>query len=264
LRYYRTTGLTAAQTRELVCLVNEALEKPWSRNGGRRKALGLYRAVSMACMYLRQNATEEFIGDLHGISQSTVSRYLAALIPVVSAVLEEFVPTADSAAESVRGRICLVDGTLTPCWSYKGHRKELWNHKHATTGFNVQLMSLLDGTAVYVSEPLPGKTNDYKAFHDTPAAQIVQHSGGGIGDKGYYGTGMITPRKKPYRGEPSKSDKECNAEISALRAPVERAIAHLKSWRILHTDYRRPYSTYRDAFNAARSLFFFSLTDSFE
>jgi hypothetical protein len=263
LRYYRTTGLTAAQTRELVRRVNEALEKPWSRDGGRRKALGLYRAVSMACMYLRQNATDEFIGDLHGISQSTVSRYLAALIPVVSAVLEEFVPSADSAAEDVRGRICLVDGTIAPCWSYKG-RKELWNHKHATTGFNVQLVSLPDGTAVYVSEPLPGKTHDYKAFHETPVAGIVRHSGGGIGDKGYYGTGMVTPRKKPYRGEPSKADKECNAEISALRAPVERAIAHLKSWRILHTDYRRPYCTYRDAYNAARALFFFSGADGFE
>jgi hypothetical protein len=26
----------------------------------------------------------------------------------------------------------------------------------------------------------------------------------------------------------------------------------------VHTDYRRPYSTYRDAFDAARGLFFFS------
>src|SRR6266545_4751768 len=84
-------------------------------------------------------------------------------------------------------------------------------------------------------------------------------------DKGYQGCdGVATPRKKPRGGELSKRDKECNAEISALRAPIERVIAHFKSWRIFHTDYRRPYSTYRDAYDAARGLFFFSLIWGFE
>ena len=46
----------------------------------------------------------------------------------------------------VRGRVVLVNGTLTPCWSYEEHR-ELWNKKHKTTGFNAQLISLLDGSA---------------------------------------------------------------------------------------------------------------------
>jgi hypothetical protein len=34
--------------------------------------------------------------------------------------------------------------------------------------------------------------------------------------------------------------------------------------QIFHTDYRRPYSTYQDAFDAARALFFFSITWGFE
>ncbi len=71
---------------------------------------------------------------------------------------------------------------------------------------------------------------------------------------------MITPRKKPPGGKLSKGDKKGNAQISALRAPVERVFAHFKCWRILHTDYRRPYNTYRDAYDAARGLFFFSIT----
>ena len=43
----------------------------------------------------------------------------------------------------------------------------------------------------------------------------------------------------------------------AFRAPVERLVGHFKNWKIFHTDYRRPYSTYHDAFDAARGLFFF-------
>jgi hypothetical protein len=39
-------------------------------------------------------------------------------------------------------------------------------------------------------------------------------------------------------------------------------MAHIKAWRILHTDYRRPYKTYLSSFKAAIGLFFF--TRSFE
>lgn len=265
MRYHRTTGLAPAQMQELVRRVNAALETPWRSRTGRPKALGLYKSVESVCAYLRHNATQEFIGDMRDASQPTISRYLAALIPVISRVLEEFTPSGESAAEAVQGRGCLVDGTLARCWSYEDH-EELWSGKHKATGFNVQLVCLLDGTAVYISDPLPGKTHDYTAFRETPVAEIVLRSGGGIGDRGYQGTGMITPRKKPIGplGELSIADKECNKEISALRALVEQAIAHFKSWRIFCTDYRRPYCTYRDAYDAARSLFYYSAAYSFE
>jgi hypothetical protein len=38
-----------------------------------------------------------------------------------------------------------------------------------------------------------------------------------------------------------------------------RLVAHFKNWKIFHSDYRRPYSTYDDAFDAGRGLFFFSI-----
>ena len=44
-----------------------------------------------------------------------------------------------------------MDGTITPCWSYAEHRK-LWSRKHSTTGFNVQLICLLNGDVVYISD----------------------------------------------------------------------------------------------------------------
>ena len=51
------------------------------------------------------------------------------------AVVEKFVPTAAEAIDLVQGRVCLVDGTITPCWSY-AENDELWSRKHGTTGFN--------------------------------------------------------------------------------------------------------------------------------
>jgi hypothetical protein len=258
LRYQRTTGLKLSQMQELVARVQERLPGPWRKKVGRRKSCGLYVAVGIACMYLRHNCTQEFLGDLKGISQPTVSRIICTLVPIIKAVLEEFVPDATDAIEVVRGRAVLVDGTITPCWSYEDH-PELWSRKHATTGFNAQLLSLLDGTPVYISDPLPGKTHDAKAFTHTPIEEIVKHSGGAIADKGYQGHVAAVPKKTPPGGKLSTNDKKCNAEISALRAPIERVVAHFKSWRIFHTDYRRPHHTYRDAYDATRGLFFFVL-----
>jgi hypothetical protein len=263
LRYYRTTGLILTQMQELVWRVKEALCEPWDKPTGRPKSLGLYQAVEAACTYLRQNATQEFIGDMRDTPQSTISHYVAELVPIVKAVLEEFVPSAEDAIKIVKGRVVLVDGTLAPCWSYEEHQ-ELWNKKHKTTGFNAQLISLLDGTPVWISGPLPGKNHDAKAFKETGAADIVNESSGGFGDKGYQGTGLVTPGKKPKGGELSMSDKEYNSQIASLRAPVERLVGHFKNWKIFHTDYRRPYRTYPDAFDAARGLFFFSITWGFE
>jgi hypothetical protein len=263
LRYHRTTGLIPSQMQELVQRVEDVLPGPWNTGKGRPKKCGLHRAVEIACMYIRHNITQELLGDLRGISQSTVSRIVSGLVPIVKAVLEEFVPTATDAIAAVKGTACLVDGTITPCWSYAGH-KELWSRKHGTTGFNAQLVSLLDGTPIYISDPLSGNMHDKVAFDQTPVKDIVRNSGGGIGDKGYQGTDLVTPRKKPKGGELSPRDIECNAEISALRAPIERVVSHFKSWRILHTDYRRPYCTYRETYDAARGLFFFSTMWGFE
>jgi hypothetical protein len=69
-------------------------------------------------MYLRQNATQEFIGDTRDTSQPTISRYLTVLVPLVKLVMEEFTPSVADALEVVKGRVVLVDGTLTPCWSH--------------------------------------------------------------------------------------------------------------------------------------------------
>jgi hypothetical protein len=209
-------------------------------------------------MYIRHNCTEEFLGDLRGVSQSTVSRILADLVPVVRSVLAEFVPDPKDAIRLVRGKVCLVDGTITPCWSYAGHR-ELWSRKHGTTGFCVQLVSLLDGAPVWISDPLPGSTHDKKAFDNTATTDIIKKALAGIGDKGYQGAGMYTPTKKPQWRNLNEGEKKANAVLSALRAPVERLVSHFKNWRIFHTDYRRPYATYHETFDAARALFFFSI-----
>ena len=71
-------------------------------------------------------------------------------------------PTVAEAIDLVQGR---VPGRqpITPCWSY-AENDELWSRKHGTTGFNAQLVCLLDGAAICISDPPPGCTHDAKSI----------------------------------------------------------------------------------------------------
>ena len=71
---------------------------------------------------------------------------------------------------------------------------------------------------------------------------------------------MITPHKKPPNGELSEAAEEANKSISRIRQVVEQTIAHIKAWRILHTDYRRPLHTFEQTITAALSLYVFKTT----
>ena len=148
----------------------------------------------------------------------------------------------------------IIDGTLAPCWSWRD-RPELYSGKHHTTGVNLQVACTLAGHLAWISPPLPGSVHDAKATKESGFLEILDattHSG----DKGYIGLGMITPARKPAHGELTNSDRRNNTTINRVHYLIERVIANLKTWRVLHTDYRRPYNTFETTIQAVTGLIF--------
>ena len=90
-----------------------------------------------------------------GVNQSTISRYITFLTPLIDQATAEFRPSAEQAAEATRDAIALVDGTLRPCWSWAGKR-ELWAGKCKTTGHGSLIVTNLADCITFVSEPVPG------------------------------------------------------------------------------------------------------------
>ena len=113
----------------------------------------------------------------------------------------------------------LVDGFLAPTWSWSD-TPELWSGKHKTTGFNGQAISNLRGDLLFVSEPVTGHNHDMTALAETETgtADVMAAAFSGIGDKGYQGSGFITPFKKPQGGKLLDWQKEFNAQVSRLHA----------------------------------------------
>jgi DDE superfamily endonuclease/Helix-turn-helix of DDE superfamily endonuclease len=249
---YHTTGFTKADVTELAARVL-ALGPPESERGW-PPVLGLFTSVVVALTYLRRNRVQAEIGEMFGVSQATISRAVTAVTPLLARALVDYVPVA----EDLDPRTAyIVDGTLLPCWSWHGHR-ELYSGKHRTTGMNVQVACTLAGRLAWISDPIDGHRHDTAALAASGVLDSLQASLW-MGDKGYIGNDMVTPIRKPPGRNLLDWETEFNRQVNSLRAVIERVIAHLKNWRVLHTDYRRPLNTFKETITAVVALQFYKL-----
>jgi DDE superfamily endonuclease len=135
----------------------------------------------------------------------------------------------------------------------------MWAGKYKTTGHGSLIIGDEFGNIIFVSDPAPGCDHDMKK-REGEVKEILDLAGSVIADKGFQGSGYVTPAKKPLDRELYTREHEYNNQVSSIRAPIERAVAHLKTWKILFTDYRRPLNTFLDSFRAAIGLYFFELS----
>jgi hypothetical protein len=252
---YHTTGFSKAEIVD-ICSRMEAMFPSEQRMTGRKPALGLFKSIVVTLAYLRRNRVQQELAEYFDTSQSTISRAITTFVPILAAVLHSWTPTVDDLDPNTQ---YIIDGTPLPCWSWH-NRAELYSGKHHTTGVNVQVACTLDGDLAWASDPQPGSTHDAKAiresgFLDQPETgkEPPRH----LGDKGYIGLGIITPKRKPPGLPLADADKEYNKQVNQIRYMIERTIANFKTWRILHTDYRRPFNTFAETISAVIALEFF-------
>jgi hypothetical protein len=250
---YHTTGFTRDEIVELCVLVRAAAAD--SPGNVWPPVLGLFKSVAVTLTYLRRNRTQAEIGEPFGVSQSTVSRAVTGLTPVLGHVLAEYVPVAEDLDARTQ---YIVDGTLLRCWSWRDH-PELYSGKHKTTGLNVQVVCDLYGRLAWISDPVDGCRHDSAALGMSAVLDTLD-PGNWMGDKGYIGKGMITPIRKPAHRDLLDWEKEFNTAVNRIRYLIERTIANVKTWRILFTDYRRPVATFAETISTVIALEFYRTT----
>jgi Helix-turn-helix of DDE superfamily endonuclease/DDE superfamily endonuclease len=67
-----------------------------------------------------------------------------------------------------------------------------------------------------------------------------------------------TPFRKPEGGDLLDWQKEFNKQINKIRYVIEQVIANFKTWRIMHTDYRRPLATFPETISVVVALHFYT------
>jgi hypothetical protein len=250
---YHTTGFTKDRIVEICALVDAGSEDV----GGALwpPILGLFDSVVVTLTYLRRNRVQAELAEAFGVSQSTISRAVTALTPVLGRMLADYVPVAEDLDSQNQ---YIIDGTLLPCWSWHGQR-QLYSGKHKTTGLNVQVACDLNGRLAWISDPVDGCRHDSAALALSGVIDTLNPENW-IGDKGYVGNDMITPIKKPPYRDLLDWEKEFNTAVNKIRYLIEQTIANLKTWRILHTDYRRPLATFTTTISTVIALHFYAIS----
>lgn len=246
------TGLPSDLLADLTGRVGDEWEKP---PVGRPHVLPLPTAVIAVLFGLRHNMSDEVVAEVFGCSQATVTRYHEILQPILRWVTR---PEVDQRLEQTRREGVLVDGFVAPVGEREAYHGLFSGKKHLS-GQNVQVIADLDGRVVDVGDPVNGARHDAAAFFISGIADrwTNHYTTGGpgmIGDCGYQGTGPITPHKKPPGGELTARQKAYNNSVNRLRAAVERAISHLKNWKVLKTGYHRIMTNFPDTLRTVTAL----------
>jgi Transposase DDE domain/Helix-turn-helix of DDE superfamily endonuclease len=220
------TGLSVRQFGKLVGIVRR---RGGAQTGaGRRWGLPLADRVLLVAVCYRTNLTLRQTAVLFGISKSAAGRVVDHLGPLLA------LHPAGRRRHSPN-TVLIVDGTLVPTHD----RKVAASSKNYRFSANLQVV--IDANtrlAVAVGAPVPGNRNDCRAYTDS-GVDAACAGAAVLADGGYQGTGLIMPYRKPADGRRLPGWKEnLNRTHRRVRARVEHALAHLKTWRILR-DCRR-------------------------
>lgn len=243
MRLEAMTGLRPGQLTELAARVAAGagdVVKP----GGAPAVIGLYKSVGMVVALMRTNLTQQIAGDIFGCSQATVSRRWDLLRPAIGQVLDDCVPDL---RQILGGGTALVDGTIAPTWDWAAI-PDLFSGKAGYPGMNLQIAATLGGRVAAIGPvPVHGARHDAHAFEASGLKDLLAGLQAAA-DLGYLGVEgiAIVPYRTPPGGRLQPGQDDFNKDLSSIRAAVERAVASVKTWRMLSEEggrYRAPIWT---------------------
>jgi len=208
--------------------------------GGSWRALTYWDQALVVLVYLAKGDTFAQLGAHFGIGTETARRYVNEGIDALAPQAPTLADAIDASGEERR---LLLDGTLIPLWrcaavATEANPDPLYNAKHREHGMNVQALTGTSGELVFLGEAHLGSTHDVTAARaDGIIIAVTDADVETSADSGYQGAGgtVRSPIKRPMGKGHNGWEKLANTALARLRAPVERAFAALKRWRVLDT-----------------------------
>jgi DDE superfamily endonuclease/Helix-turn-helix of DDE superfamily endonuclease len=232
------------------------LERPNRRRaqgGGRHADLAPRDQILLAVIWLRQYPTNEVLGFLFGVSDSTASRILKRLVPLLEASGKDTMRLPDPGRKHRKELDALLRETpqlaviidtfeqrVQRCKDRKQADAHFSGKKRQHTLKGQVAVDEDDGTVCDVPESVVGPTADLTLLKQSGLLNRLGEDVGALGDLAYVGLAEAhpqglgaTPRRKP-RGKDRPPEDVCfNRAFAKRRIKVEHTIGRMRRYQSL-------------------------------
>jgi hypothetical protein len=203
----------------------------------------------LTVVWLRQYPTNEVLGFLFGVSDSTASRTRARCLPVLEKAGRDTMRMPDPGPgrrkklpgllKDTPGLAVVIDSFEQRTQRPQRRQRAYYSGKKKAHTLKTQVGVDEDsGRIVDVSDSVPGPWADLKLLKKSRLLKRLPRGVGGIGDLGYVGIGELhpaglgaSPRRKPRGKERPPEDRRYNRAFSRRRIIVEHGIGRLRAFR---------------------------------
>jgi hypothetical protein len=226
---------------------------------GRRRAVGggddfdlpVADQFLLTVVWLRQYPTQECLGYLFGVSDSTALRAVRRCLPVLEAQGKDSMRLPDPGRGHRRDLPALLKGTpelavIVDTFEQRTQRPQrrqraYYSGKKKAHTLKSQVAVDEDGRVVDVGDSRPGRWADLKVLRRSGlVGKLIRAKVGALGDLGYVGIDGLsarlrgaTPRRKPRGRERPVADRRYNRAFARRRIKVEHALARLRRFQAL-------------------------------
>jgi hypothetical protein len=256
------TGLTVAAFDQLLPELRAAfaaarrrrLDRPDRQRavgGGDDFDLGVDDQVLLTVVWLRHYPTQECLGYLFGVSDSTALRAVRRCLPLLEQSGRDTMRLPDPGKGRRRDLPALLQQTpalavIVDTFEQRTQRptrrqRAYYSGKKKAHTLKSQVAVDEDGRVVDVADSRPGRWADLKVFKRSGLVGKLARAGvGALGDLGYVGIDSVsprlagaTPRRKPRgKGRPPE-DRQYNRAFARRRIKVEHGIGRLRRYQAL-------------------------------
>lgn len=254
------TGLTVAAFDQLAAELVPVLERAHRDTLDRRdrqRAVGggdtfdLSSAdhLLLTVVWLRQYPTNEVLGFLFGVSDSTASRTRTRVLPHLEQAGKDTMRMPDPGAarrkklpallRDTPGLAVVIDSFEQRTHRPKRRQRAYYSGKKKAHTLKSQVgVDEESGRVVDVSDSVPGRWADIKLLDRSRVLKRLPDGVGALGDSGYQGIADLhpagaCPRRKPRGKERPPADRKYNRAFSRRRIVVEHAIGRLRRFQAL-------------------------------
>jgi len=205
----------------------------------------------LTVVWLRHYPTQECLGYLFGVSDSTALRAIRRCLPVLERAGKDSMRLPDPGKGHRRDLPALLKQTpslavIVDTFEQRTHRPQrrqraYYSGKKKAHTLKSQVAVDEDGRVVDVADSRPGRWADLKVFRRSGlVGKLIRAKVGALGDLGYVGLDGVsprlraaTPRRKPRgQGRPPQ-DRRYNRAFARRRIKVEHAIGRLRRYQAL-------------------------------